>query len=194
MILHVNYLPQARKAAAKEVVPTLFSLLEEGWGDPSLLAHLRVHLDWIQYRHNFREAVTLRRTFTGRGEPLPPIELAIDVRQARPETFREELTRALDLTRSDRDLRDGVILEPFGLCRSSVIWSFNRLFWHHLTAWEEAAGHSYDQALLGGKSDANHPEAVADAVTEFWTLLEDLEGRSQLPPEIFVLEIGVGTT
>lgn len=193
MILHVNYLPQARKAAAKEVVPTLFSLLEEGWGDPSLLAHLRAHLDWIQYRHNFREAVTVRRTFTGRGEPLPPIELAIDVRQARPETFREELIRALNLIRSDRELHDGVIVEPFGVCRSSVIWGFNRLFWHHLPAWEEAAGHSYDQALPGGKSDANHPEAVADAVADFWTLLRDLEGRNQLPAEIFVLEIGVGT-
>jgi len=193
MILHVNYLPRARKAAAKEVVPKLFSLLEEGWGDPSLLAHLRVHLDWIQYRHNFREAVTVRRTVTGRGEPLPPIELAIDVRQARPETFQEELVGALDFIRSDGEVHAGVSLEPFGLARSSMIWGFNKLFWHHLAAWEEAAGHSYDQALPGGKSDANHPEAVADSVAEFWKLLKDMEGRNQLPPEIFVLEIGVGT-
>ncbi len=193
MILHVNYLPQARKAAAKEVVPTLFNLLEEGQADPNLQAHLRVHLDWIQYRHNFREAVTVRRTLTGRGEPLPPVELAIDVRQARLETFREELIRAFDLIRSTGDLSDGVILEPFGVCRSSVIWGFNRLFWHHLPAWEEAAGHSYDAALPGGKSDANHPEAVADSVVDFWKLLKDLERRNQLPAEIFVLEIGVGT-
>src|SRR5437016_5061714 len=36
-------------------------------------------------------------------------------------------------------------------------------------------------------------EAIADAVADFWTLLRDLEMRNQLPPELFVLEIGVGT-
>jgi hypothetical protein len=74
-----------------------------------------VHLDWIQYRQNFREAVMVRRAVTG---------------------------------------------------------------------------HSYEQALPGGKSDANHPDAVADSVTEFWSLLRELEAKNQLPPEIGV---GSGT-
>jgi hypothetical protein len=194
MILHVNYLPQPRTAAASGFVATLFTLLEEGWGDPSLLARLRVHLDWVQYRQNFREAVMIRRVSTGRVEASPLAELAIDVRQARPETFREELVRALnELSPEASEVQGRMTLEPFGPCRSSVIWQFNRLFWQHLATWEHAAGHSYEQALPGGKSDANHPDAVADSVAEFWALLEDLEARNQLPPEIFVLEIGVGS-
>lgn len=194
MILHVNYLPQARKAAAKEAIPILLSLLEEGRVDPGSVAHLRVHLDWIQYRHNFRETVMIRRTTTGSGESLPLTEVAIDVRQTRPETFREDLIRALEDARPrGPEVSDDVLLEPFGPCQSSLIWRFNRLFWHHLPVWEEASGRSYDQALPGGKSDANHPSAVADSVADFWALLKDMEGQRQLPPEIFVLEIGVGT-
>src|SRR5206468_960521 len=46
--------------------------------------------------------------------------------------------------------------------------------------------------LPSGRSDANHPAAVADAVADFWTLLVELDKRGQLPPEIFALEIGVG--
>jgi hypothetical protein len=77
--------------------------------------------------------------------------------------------------------------------RSGVIWKFNNLFWQHLPLWESASGHGFEQALPGGTSDANHPEAVADAVADFWTLLKDLESHNQLPQEIFTLEIGVGT-
>src|SRR5207244_4084216 len=59
--------------------------------------------------------------------------------------------------------------------------------------WESASGHGFEKALPGGTSDANHPEAVADAVADFWTLLKDLETHNLLPPEIFALELGVGT-
>lgn len=194
MILHVNYLPQTRTAAAKDLLPALFALLEEGRVDPGLLAHLRVHLDWVQYKNNFREPVTIRRAVTGRGEFLPLTEVAIDVRQANPESFRDELARAFEGVSSEtRDADGRVVLEPFGPYRSSLIWGFNRLFWQHLAMWERAAGHTYDQSLPGGKSDANHPDAVVDSVAEFWTLLKDLETKKQLPQEIFVLEIGVGS-
>jgi hypothetical protein len=61
-----------------------------------------------------------------------------------------------------------------------------------LKDWESATGRGYEQALPGGKSDANHPAAIADSVADFWTLLRDLENQNQLPPELFTLEIGVG--
>ena len=194
MILHINYLPHARSAAASGLVATLLAFLEEGRVDPGLLAYLRVHLDWIQYRHNFREPVILRRATTGRGEPLPLTEVALDVRQAQPETLREDLARVLRaLDPEAQQDEDRVALDGFGPIRSNVVWAFNRLFWQHLAAWEEATGRGYEEALPGGRSDANHPGAVADSVADFWTLLRDLEARRQLAPEIFVLEIGVGT-
>ena len=43
------------------------------------------------------------------------------------------------------------------------------------------------------QSDANHPQAVADSVADFWTLLRDLDARGQLPTDIFALEIGSGS-
>jgi hypothetical protein len=194
MILHINYLEHGRSARAGELVSTLFGLLEEGQVDPGLLAHLRVHLDWIQYRHNFREPVAIRRAATPRGEPVSLTEVALDIRQVRPETLREELARAIGALGPEAPEADGrVLLEGFSPVRSSVIWAFNRLFWQHLGAWEEVSGRGYEQALQGGRSDANDPTAVADSAAEFWALLRDTESRRHLAPEIFVLEIGVGT-
>src|SRR5262249_24812720 len=87
---------------------------------------------------------------------------------------------------------EAVLLEDFRSFRRSIAWDFNRLYWHKLTDWERASGRSYEQALPGGKSDANHAGAVAHSVADFWTLLRDLDSRQQLPPEVFALEIGVG--
>jgi hypothetical protein len=186
MILHVNYLPQQR-AGASALVGDLLAAVETLAPDPALLARLRVHLDWIQYRRNFREPVTVRRALDCRGAPSPLLELAVDVRQAAPTTLATALAEALSGEPGH------VPLEPFGPLRSSVVWGFNNLFWQHLHAWEQASGHSYEQALPAGKSDAHNDGAIADSVADFWTLLRDLEGRHQLPPEVFVLEIGVGT-
>ena len=64
MIIHVNHMgpggtgPASVDARAAEVVRTLLGLVAAGHGDPRLLPSLRVHLDWIQYRANFREPVT----------------------------------------------------------------------------------------------------------------------------------------
>ena len=55
------------------------------------------------------------------------------------------------------------------------------------------SGKGFEAALPGGSSDANHPQAVSDAVADFWTLLRDLENRNQLPADIVGLEIGVGS-
>src|SRR5205823_7825108 len=110
------------------------------------------------------------------------------------DSLKEEFVTALrDASDTTGASRKRVYLEPFTPIRSGIIWRFNNLFWQQLPLWENASGHGFEKSLPGGTSDANHPEAVADAVADFWTLLKDLDGHNQLPPEIFVLEIGIGT-
>ena len=56
---------------------------------------LRVHLDWIQYRANFREPVSVRRATDESGRPLTLAELAVDLRRADPATWATTLADAL---------------------------------------------------------------------------------------------------
>src|SRR5262249_62118406 len=120
--------------------------------------------------------------------------IAVDLRQAEPGRFREELTRAL-ASLGSAGAEDGarLWLDEWAPLRESVIWRFNRLFWQRLGDWERATGRGFEDALPSGTSDANHPQAVADGVGDFWTLLRDMDKRGQLPAEIFALEIGVGS-
>jgi hypothetical protein len=202
VILHVNHTHGAGGAGPAErasaLVGVLLSLVEEGGIDVRLLPALRVHLDWIQYRANFREPITARRASDGRGASMALAEIAVDLRQADPARFRDELIRALRSVapepppESPNDAGQ-IPLDEFGPVRDSLIWQFNRLFWQRLGEWEEAAGRGFEEALPSGRSDANHPQAVADSVGDFWTLLRDMDKRGQLPPEIFALEIGVGS-
>lgn len=149
MIVHINHLQRGQATAAGGLVATLLGLLEEGRADPRLLPHLRVHLDWIQYRRNFREAMTVRRAMDTRGEPLPLAEVAVDLRQIRAETLREDLARALSAASGEADETSGrVHLEGFVPLRQSLIWRFNRLFWQHLAAWEEVSGRGGRAARL----------------------------------------------
>jgi hypothetical protein len=194
MILHVNFLPQRQMSGVSDLISTLFRVAEERSTSSAALAHLRVHLDWIQYRANFREPVTIRRAADGRGEPVPLAELAIDLRQASPDRWRDQLVRALaSITAEDPAPSGGVVLEDFGPLSDGTIWQFNRLFWQRVTDWERQTGRGFETALPSGRSDANDEGSVADAVADFWTLLVELDKRGQLPAEIFVLEIGVGS-
>src|SRR5262245_10785236 len=193
MILHVKHIPAKQTALAASVASTLVTAAGDGQVQPRLLENLNVHLDWVQYKTNFREAISLRRAVRGE-EVLPWIEVGVDLRQVQNESLKTEFVSALnDVADSAQASKKRVYLEPFTLGRSGVIWRFNELFWKHLPLWETASGHGFETALPGGTSDANHPEAIADAVADFWTLLKDLEGHNLLPPEIFALEIGVGT-
>ena len=191
MILHLNHIQPDRAALASSVVSTLVSIAGDGQIQPRILENLNVHLDWVQYKTNFREAVTVRRATRG-AELLPWIEAGVDLRQVQPETLKSEFISALQDVDAGAS-RKRIYLETFTPMRSCLIWRFNNLFWQHLPLWESASGKGFERALPGGKSDANHPDAVADAVADFWTLLKDLENHHQLPAEIFVLEIGVGT-
>ena len=193
MILHVKQIPAKQTALAAGVASTLVTGAGEGQIQARILENLNVHLEWVQYKTNFREAITVRRSVRGE-EILPGIEVGLDLRQVRQDSLKQEFVDALnDAAESALGSRKRIYLEPFTPIRSGTIWRFNDLFWQHLPLWESATGHGFEVALPGGTSDANHPEAVAHAVADFWTLLKDLESHNQLPAEIFALEIGVGT-
>jgi hypothetical protein len=202
MIIHVNHMepagagPGVVDARAAEVVRTLLALVAAGHGDPRALPGLRVHLDWIQYRANFREPVIVRRATDPSGGPLSLAELAVDLRRLEPDALGEMLRLALGGVGADapEGLPDGpAVLEAWTPIRDSMIWRFNRLFWQRVADWEAASGRRFEEALPSGRSDASRPEAVADSVADFWTLLRDLEKKGQLPAEVFALEIGVGS-
>jgi hypothetical protein len=193
MILHVNHTRKDSAAAtASEVVSTILTLLEDKQIEPAQFANLQIHLDWIQYKQNFREAVTITEGGGSNGNAAP-MEIRVDARQLTPGTLRDSMRQALRSANAECAERTGrVFLEDFRSFRSSVAWEFNRLYWQRLREWEEATGRGYEEALPGGKSDGHHPEAIADSVLEFWNLLRQLDTQNQLPAEVFALEIGVG--
>lgn len=177
------------------VTESLMSLVEDGVLDARLAPSLRIHLDWIQYKTNFRDPVMVRRTANAQGEALPLAEVAIDLRQADAATLQNDLGDAVKGLAQpvDANAKHHLFLGAFNPYRSCEIWAFNLLFWRHLGDWEAASGQGFEAALPGGTSDANHPQAVADSVEEFWKLLADLDGHGKLPAEIVGLEIGVGS-
>jgi hypothetical protein len=174
MILHVNHLQPGLAARASEAVGTLLALVEEEQVDPRVLASLRLHLDWIQYRANFREPVVIRRATDAPGPPLALAEIAVDLRQATTEAVRDGLRQALRTIGGAAEEDARVYLDGFVPLRESIIWRFNRLFWQRLADWEAATGRGFEQALPSGRSDANHPDAVSDSVADFWTLLREI--------------------
>jgi len=197
VILHFNHVARGKGAKSLAdvtalVAGSLVKLAEEGAVETRQLWGLRVHLDWIHYKTNFREPVMVRLATTANGQPGPLAEVAVDLRQADPAVLPEQLGRALASVRTGAS-EDRVYFGGFTPWRTSIIWRFNRLFWQWLADWERASGRGFEAALPSGSSDANHPAAVADSVSEFWRLLKELESRRQLPAEIIALEIGGGT-
>jgi hypothetical protein len=190
MILQLNHFNgKAAAATTQSVVDTLYQLLEEGAIDQAQFSRLNVQLDWIQYKQNFREMVSASQS----SGPETGMELRIDTRQVTPGALRAEMVRAMKTASSDGHDRDSLPLEDFKSFRQSIAWEFNRLYWSCLHDWEIATGKGYEHALPGGKSDGNNDEAITDSVDEFWKLLRDMETRKQLPAEVLILEIGVGT-
>src|SRR5262245_60672404 len=193
MILHINHVQPGRSESTSGVVSTLLSLLEAGEIDPNTLGHLNVHIDWVQYKSNFREPVSIRRVVKD-DELLPLADLAVDLRQIQPESMRSALQEALN--GAGPDASEGprrVYLETFTPMRSSIIWTFNAVFWKYLPIWEKSSGKGYEKALPGGHSDGHNAQAIRDSVVEFWEQLRKIESQHLLPPEIYILEIGVGT-
>jgi len=200
VIIHLNYLPKPGDTGAGDVLAALFALLDQQRLDAETLPHLRLHLDWIQYKANFREPISMRYAADSQGRRLSLAELAVDLRRVPRERLLDHLADAAATIGSigvggpsADDAGGQVIVEDWVPLGESLIWQFNRLFWQRLTDWERQTGRGFEAALPSGRSDANDPVAVADAVADFWTLLVELDKRGQLPAEIFALEIGVGS-
>jgi hypothetical protein len=174
------------------------------------LSRLNVVCDWIQYRSSFREVADCRRVLApwrggtepdsggadGR-DPQPgpradaALEVAIDLRRCADTDLRAAVAGLLDEHASpERSAR--VPLEPWVTGRHSCIWRFNTLYWQALSHWEQATGRDYEQALPGGESDARNIAAVRDLILELFKTWDDLDARNALPPELYVVELGVG--
>jgi hypothetical protein len=184
MNLQLNHLNAKASAMTPVIVEALNKLVAEGQIDAVQFANLRVHLDWVQYKTNFREPVSVTRGAAADAI----IDMRIDTRQVQPETVHDEMLRALHSNDDDK-----ILLEDFKSFRNSLAWEFNKQYWGYLGEWEKATGKGYQEALPGGKSDGNSDEAVNDSVADFWTLARDMDKRNQLPAELFILEIGVGS-
>jgi hypothetical protein len=189
MILKLNHLKGKAAAATQGIIDTVYSLMEEGVIDQEQFARLQLELDWIQYKQNFREAVVATQSYDCSVPSAPHIR--IDTRQINPATLRPDLVRALRHCSSAAS--DRIALEDFRTMRHSIVWEFNKFYWRHLLNWEAATGVGYDKALPGGGSDGHNPLAIADDVEEFLDLLTDLRIKNQLPPEVNLLEVGVGS-
>ena len=195
MIVHINHLQPGQAAKAGEVVAALLGLVERGASTRALLPDLRIHLDWIQYRVQLpRGGDRSPRRRPRRRNALALAEVAVDLRRVEPARAGDGAGSRAPRRGPRSGHRAGrVWLEDWRPVRESIIWRFNDLFWQRVSDWEAAAGRGFEAALPSGQSDANHPQAVADAVAEFWTLLRELDKRGGLPAEIFALELGVGS-
>jgi len=150
--------PETFAELAGRVVESLATLLQQGQVDARTLSTLRIHLDWIQYRANFRDPVIVRRAFDAQARMLALAEIAIDLRQVDPDHLTPLLADAQKAL--GKRLAAGVAVaagenEPvalgeFGPLRDGLIWEFNRLFWQRLADWEAASGRRFEAALPSG--------------------------------------------
>src|SRR5687768_14868608 len=201
VIIHRNYIPSAVSKGTdiaeltSTVIGPLTAAVEQSGMDAQTESALRVQLDWIQYKSSFREPVTVRRAVDQQEKLLPLSEISIDLRHIDPSTMPAQIRDAVDAIKGVPPAADGapIVLDTFRPWRDCIIWPFNRLFWQRLADWEAYAKRGFEAALPSGGSDANHPDAVKASVDEFCVLLRDLDGRGQLPQDIYAMEIGVGS-
>jgi hypothetical protein len=173
------------------------------------LSRLTLVCDWIQYRSNFREVADYRAILAQAVDHAFPADSVENPDFERPDSPETGLELAIDLRRcADTDLRSVVAglmqeharpatstrvpLGPWVAGRQSCIWRFNALYWQALSLWEQATGRDYEQALPGGESDARNAAAVRELILELFKTWDDLDARSALPPELYVVELGVG--
>src|SRR5665213_3428481 len=138
MNLQLNHLNAKAAAITPMVVEALQKLVEDGHIDPAQFARLQVQLDWVQYKQNFREIVTVSRSAGTKDERRPPVhppvmDMRIDTRQVTPGNLRAEMLRALAAIHPEKSLEaqpeDRIPLEAFKSFRHSIAWEFNKLYW-----------------------------------------------------------------
>jgi hypothetical protein len=198
VVIQLTCIGRAQPNDLAKIVPALTEAAQAVDLDHSRLAAV---LDWVQYRRNFRAPVMVRPF--GRvpganvGRPdVPLAEIAIDVRRAKDipydqlvEDIISRLSKALGLI---PDVHECIHLEDWVRPSKSVIWSFNRSYWRHLSAWDGTFAKDYAAALPGGVSDGTNPAFWRAQLETFIQTLDRLDEWSELPDEIHVLEFGVG--
>jgi hypothetical protein len=183
-----------RGPKAVDAAPILTAAYRAVAESPAELTRLRLVCDYIQYRHNFRDAVEVRHVEPWNIEPGTPAdddeswEIAIDLRRAKPDVVDSAIKASLVDPRDCARLP----LEQWGPGRRSLIWGFNTLYWKALSLWEQSTGKGYESLLPGGESDARNVEAARELIERLFSLWDSLASRRALPEELYVLELGVG--
>src|SRR3974390_2009908 len=95
MILQLNHLQGKAAAATQEVIETLYSLLAEEHIDQGEFARLRIQLDWLQYKKNFRDVVLITEGREPGGAAAPFLHIQVDTRQVTPGCLKPEMQRAM---------------------------------------------------------------------------------------------------
>ena len=119
------------------------------------------------------------------------LEIAIDLRRSAEADVATRLKEALAVPPGAAH-PGWVVLEPWVPASESCIWRFNALYWHALSRWEASTGREYEQALPGGQSDARNTAAAAEMIGELFAVWDGLDARHALPPELYIVELGVG--
>jgi hypothetical protein len=202
MHLDVRAVARLRGPDAVNVPAALVPVFETMAASTLDLSRVRLVCDWIQYRGNFRAAVECRSVLAERPPAAGPrdgglvpqerfLEIAIDLRRSSDCDLGAELKEEL-ARRMDPDGWPGAVLEPWVPTSGSCIWRFNALYWQALARWEDATGRAYEQALPGGQSDARNGEAAREMIFELLRAWDELDARSALPDELYIVELGVG--
>jgi hypothetical protein len=192
-----------RGPKAVDAAPILTSAYKAVTDSPADLSRTRVVGDFIQYRQNFRDPVSVRHIEPWAIEAAGPeadgvgvgvgesVEIAIDLRRAKPDAVYEGIKTSIQAS-ANGDPDGRVALESWRPGSKSLIWGFNGLYWKALSLWEQATGKGYESALPGGASDARNIEAARELIFKLFELWDELSARRALPEELYVLELGVG--
>ena len=170
----------------------LSEAVRDGTIDP---VKLRVVMDWLQYRENFREVVTARQVLpsallrSNEEKHAGSLEVGIDLRRVGSADLPALLAPVM---RGEDTSLGRVYLEEWLPESESCIWQFNGLYWNALGLWEESTGREYEQALPGGETDARNTAAARSLIEELFAIWGDLAARNALPEDLYVAEIGVG--
>jgi hypothetical protein len=163
VIVHINHIAPSKKKVAGQrsaqselaglVTGQMMSMVEEGILDPKLAPSLRVHLDWIQYKTNFRDPVVVRRTADswGKAPPAGGNRGGSAAGGRRSAARRSGEGGAEPGRRARRQPERHVYLDVYKPYRDCLIWEFNRLFWRHLADWEAASARASRRRCRRGR-------------------------------------------
>jgi hypothetical protein len=195
MRIDVRPVSRLRGAHPLDITAALGPVIDALSASSADLSEMRVVCDWIQYKSNFRQVADCRPVLAAPWRAGPPgqaqesaVEIAIDLRRCADADLRAVVSGLL----GTREHPSQVPIGPWSTLRNSCIWRFNALYWQALSVWEQATGREYEMALPGGESAARDRSAARDLILDLFKTWDDLDARSALPAELYVVELGVG--